>query len=92
MAAEAGKLIEQLPDLWTRTNMEERRSILLTMLDAVFVDTKQSRSIVAIKPKAPFRPIFQLATTRAGSGATLTHDPDQSQQYLSERVIEAVFR
>ena len=92
MAADAGKLIEQLPDLWTRTNMEERRSILLTMPDAVFVDTKQSRSIVTIKPKAPFRPIFQLATTRAGSRVTLTPGPDRLQQELSGRVIEAVFR
>ena len=43
----------------------------MTMLDAVYVDTKETRSIVALKRKAPFRPIFQLATTRAGSGVTL---------------------
>ena len=91
-AAEAGKLIEQLPDLWSRANIEERRSVLLAMLDAVYVDTKEYRSIVAIKPKAPFRPIFQLATTRAGSGVTLNPGPDHPQQELSGRVIEAVFR
>ena len=35
--------------------MEERRKLLLAMLDAVYVDTKDARSVVAIKPKAPFQ-------------------------------------
>ena len=55
--------------------MEERRKLLLAMLDAVYVDTKDARSVVAIKPKAPFRPVFHLATTRAGSGVSLTPNP-----------------
>ena len=61
------------------------------MLDAVYVDTKEARSVVAIRPKAPFRPIFQLATTRAGSGVTLTPGADQQQQEIGGRVIEAAF-
>jgi len=32
---EAGKLILNLPRLWTKANQEERRNLLLTMLDAV---------------------------------------------------------
>ncbi len=47
----------------------------MTMLDAVYVDMKDSRTIVAIKPKAPFRPIFQVATTREGSGVMLLNEP-----------------
>ena len=50
-AAEAGKLISQLPKLWSGANLEERRKLLLTMLDAVCVDSKEN-AIVAIKPKA----------------------------------------
>ena len=33
--------------------MEERRKLLLTMLDAVYVDTKETKSIIVIKSKPP---------------------------------------
>ena len=52
-AAEAGKLIADLPRLWSRASLEERRKLLIAMLDAVHVDTRDSRSIVAINPKGP---------------------------------------
>ena len=72
-AAEAGKLISQLPKLWSGANLDERRKLLLTMLDAVYVDSKENM-IVAIKPKAPFKPVFEVATTREGSEVVLIHD------------------
>ena len=75
-ASEAGWLIERLPELWSGASEGERRKLLLSMLDAVYVDAKDEKRIVAIKPKAPFRPIFQVATTRAGSGVVLVHDPE----------------
>jgi hypothetical protein len=58
----AGRLIERLPELWARAGLGERRKLLLTMLEAVYVDAREERRIVAIKPKAPFKPIFQVAT------------------------------
>jgi site-specific DNA recombinase len=61
-------LIFHLPELWAGANIEEKRNLLLTMLEAVYFDVKQTKSIVAIKPKPPFRPIFQVAVTREGSG------------------------
>ncbi len=75
-AEEAGRLIERLPELWSNANIEERRRLLLTMLDAVYVDAKEENRIVAIKPKAPFRPIFQVATTRRGSRVHLVKEAD----------------
>ncbi len=72
-AAEAGKLISQLPKLWSGANLDERRKLLLSMLDAVYVDSKENM-IVAIKPKAPFKPVFGVATTREGSEVALVHD------------------
>ena len=74
-AAEAGKLISRLPRLWSGANLEERRKLLLTMLDAVYVDSKEN-AIVAIKPKAPFKPVLAVATTRKGSKVALVHDPE----------------
>lgn len=77
-AEEAGKLILDLPRLWAEANLEEKRKLLLVMLDAVYVDTKESRSIVAIKPKPPFSPVFQVATTREGSGVTIMNEAPES--------------
>ncbi len=39
------------------------------MLDAVNVDAVEEKSIVAIRPKPAFRPIFEVATTRQDKGA-----------------------
>ena len=66
-AEEAGKLILNLKELWAGANLEERRKLLLAMLDAVYFEVKKTRSIVAVRPKPPFRPIFQVAASRAGS-------------------------
>ena len=68
-------MIEDLHELWAAACPEERRNLLLTMLDAVYVDMEESRAIVAIKPKASFRPIFQVAATREGSGVMLLNEP-----------------
>ena len=68
-----------LPRLWAGANMEERRKLLLTMIDAVYVDAKEDKCIVAVKPKPAFRPIFEVATTKEGSGVILIKElPNQA--------------
>ena len=57
--------------MWEEARMTERRKLLMAMLDAVYVDTVEEKSVVAIRTKPAFRPIFELATTRAGSGIVL---------------------
>jgi site-specific DNA recombinase len=74
-AEEAGKLIKNLPGLWADANLEEQRKLLLTMLDGIYVDAKQSRSIVAIRPKPAFKPIFQVAVTKEGSEISILNEP-----------------
>ena len=49
-------------------DLGERRKILVTMLEAVYVDPVDERTIVALKPKSAFRALFQIATTQEGSG------------------------
>jgi site-specific DNA recombinase len=73
-AEEAGKLVQQLPDLWERATLGERRQLLLTMLDGVYVDSKEERRIVALKPKPAFKALFQIATTKEGSGVMLYNE------------------
>ena len=77
-AEEAGNLIPNLPGLWQDADLGERREILLAMLDAVYVDTKESKQIVAILPMPAFQPVFQVATTREDSGVILIQEPLQS--------------
>jgi len=73
-AREAGKLLEDLPELWNESNLSERRQLLLGMLDAVYVDTVEEKAIVAIRPKPAFMPLFQVATTREGSDVVLINE------------------
>jgi len=44
-------------------------------LDAVYVDAKRAKSIVAIKPKPPFIPIFQVAVSRKESDIRILNEP-----------------
>jgi hypothetical protein len=45
------------------------------MLVAVYVDAKKARSIVAIRPKPPFKPIFQVAVAKEGSEIRIINEP-----------------
>jgi site-specific DNA recombinase len=74
-AEEAGRLIMNLPRLWSKANQEEKRKLLLTMLDAVYVDAKKTKSVVAIKPKPPFKPVFQVAASKKGSKIFILNEP-----------------
>ena len=48
---------------------------MLTMLDAVYVDAKKTKSIIAVKPKPPFKPVFQVAASREGSDIRILNEP-----------------
>ena len=45
------------------------------MLDTVYMDAKKTKSIVAIKPKPPFKPVFQVAASREGSNIRIVNEP-----------------
>ena len=64
-------LPEILPGLWEEATLSERRKLLLTMLEAVYVDTVDQKSIVSIQPKPAFQPLFEIAETRKGSDIVL---------------------
>jgi site-specific DNA recombinase len=50
-----------------KATKEEKRKLLLTMLDAVYIDTKNTKSVIAIKPKPPFKPVLQVAASKKDS-------------------------
>jgi len=82
-AEEAGKLIMNLPKLWIEVNLKERRKLLLTMLDAVYVDAKETKSIMAIRTKPPFIPIFKVAVSRKESDVLILNEPLDSSSMVS---------
>ncbi len=63
--AEAGRLVQRLPELWAAADLSERRRLLLTVLDAVYVDTRQANAVVTIKPKAAFDAVLNEAKDMA---------------------------
>ena len=66
-----------LQKTWKEANEQERRKLLLIMLDAVYFETKITKSIVLIKSKPPFRPIFQVAVRKAGSDICIINEPSR---------------
>ncbi len=58
-------------------NLDEKRKLLLAMLDGVYVDAKEEKRVVAIRPKPAFCHIFQVATTRKGSEVVLIKEPQE---------------
>jgi len=88
-AEEAGKLIQDLPKLWAEANQEEHRKLLITMLDAVYIDTKQSKSVIAVKPKPPFRPVFEVAANRKDSVIRVLNGRENESSRPAVFVVEA---
>ena len=56
--AEAGRLVQRLPELWAAADLSERRQLLLTLLDAVYVDAREARAVVGVRPKAAFEAVL----------------------------------
>jgi site-specific DNA recombinase len=74
-AEEAGKLILNFETLWAEANIQERRRLLLSMLDALYFDLKGSKALIAVRPKPPFKSIFQMAASKEGSGIRIVNEP-----------------
>ncbi len=64
-----------LKELWTEAKMEERRKLQLLMLAIVYFDSKTSKTLVAVSPKPPFKPVFQVAACKEGSGIRIVNEP-----------------
>ena len=56
--AEAGRLVQQLPELWAAADLSERRRLLLTVLDGVYVNVRDAGAAVSLRPKAAFQALL----------------------------------
>ena len=67
--AEAGRLVQRLPELWAAADLAERRRLLLTVLDAVYVDAREAKAVINIRPKAAFEVVLARAIPRSHAAA-----------------------
>ena len=67
--AEAGRLVQRLPELWAAADLVERQRLLLTVLDAVYVDAHETRAVVSVKPKSAFEVLLERPLQVALSAA-----------------------
>ena len=58
---EAGKLLEDLPGLWAQADLGEKRRLLMSLFDAVYVDTIEKTGVVTIQPKPAFAALLDIA-------------------------------
>ena len=63
--------------MWADAGLAEGRNLLMVMLDEVYVGTVDEEAIVTIRPKPAFRLLFEIATTREGSGIALINQTPQ---------------
>ena len=66
--------------MWVEVDLAERRNLLMAMLDEVYVGTVDEKAIVTIRPKLAFRLLFEIATTREGSGIAPINQTLQTQE------------
>jgi hypothetical protein len=55
-------------------SLEDKHSLLLNRHDAVYVDLADTQSVVAIKPKPSFYPLFDSLGQRLGSTIKVLKD------------------
>ncbi len=67
-------------------SLEEKHSLLLNMLDAVYLDLAERRSVVGILPKGPFYPLFLSLKDDPDAGVRV-FDPDNGQGLLKEPLV-----
>ena len=59
-AKEAGRLLADMPRLWAGATLQERHQLLMTILDAVYIDLKGQKSIVSVKAKPAFQAMLEM--------------------------------
>jgi len=75
---ELGDHVEGLVAAWEHATKEERHDLLKMMLDGVYVDMTEA-TVVAVQPKPPFLPLFNLKEpVRSGEALLVAGGIDQS--------------
>lgn len=57
-AKEAGQVLADIPRLWAGATLTERHQLLTTILDGVYIDMKDRKSVVSVKAKPAFQVVL----------------------------------
>ena len=60
-----------MPRLWLGATLRERHQLRTTILDAVYIDLKDKKSIVSVKAKPAFQAVLGMATPNWDLSTTL---------------------
>jgi len=71
--ARAADLLQDFGVIWDAATPQERRQIVHTLLEAVYLDSGECGPVVAIEPKAEFATLFDLAKEKSELGYTMSH-------------------
>ena len=82
----AGELIENLGSIWHEAMLEEKHKLLTIMLDAVYVDLLNNRSIVGILPKPAFYRLFESLKQKPDS-KVIIFNPKENAPDSAERLV-----
>ena len=66
-AFDVGEMLENLGPVWGKASLEEKNGLLVSMLEAVYLDLVATRSVVGIIPKPPFYQLFESLLDKSGS-------------------------
>ncbi len=58
---EKGAWWQQLSELWSEATSQERHKPLVSMQEAVYVDHKEAKAVVAIQPEPASKSVVQVA-------------------------------
>ena len=84
---EVAELLENLSALWDAANPDERRRLLRTVVEAVYVDI-ESRRIAAIAPVPAFRALIESAIERTADPSAVLIGPDDVETLESMELVE----
>ena len=84
---DVSKLLQDLPSLWSDATMDERRRLLRTLVEAVYVDIG-SRRVVGIAPVAALRTLVESGIDRIAGCAAILVDPDEIDETGRVELVE----
>ena len=84
---EVAELLGNLPTLWSEATMDERRRLLRTLVETVYVDIG-SQKIVGIAPVPVFRTLIESGIGRIAGCPAVLIDPDEVGETQSMELVE----
>jgi hypothetical protein len=81
-AINAGEMLESPGLIWQKATLEEKHKLLSGMLEAIYVDLFNTRSIIGLLPKPAFYGLFESFKQIPGS-KVIVFNPEEKESALN---------